>query len=624
MWEGPLLPRCQFFTLPEGHEATLTDAVDGGLGLTPGLAKTLAKAARIIFAELTTPLGRATDQYCLGANNPSANPSGDQPLSGQPEESRRPLYQTTGMYRMVWPRRQLLDHAARIVCRRLVQRWMSKNAKQLTEPVKQWVQERWEQDGFTADQLIGRHQQAGEAALGQPPESAFQAIHNAVAAALAPTKAKGDDSKLNLAAIMEALEQMEHLVGVPEECRPALKPGDTSDYQPGSLETILKDIGANVVDQFEQKLAELAVCMIEDPHYRLAGAEEALRQLHGQVEQALQAHEQLAGELQARAAAIYQRIRAVTEKPSHNAQVTTWKPPFGRRSGSGSTSLVVELLELLGAYPKFRYQALIMQRITVLYVSLRGLLSDQLREVDFCRARLSDLASVFDEPGASQHLRLDAPAAGRYLSADGCKSVQEAVERLQGSVGPNELIELDNRIQGLIRVQFKALVHICMTSANVLKTLGPAMHKEARAYLRNKLGDNSVTDIYLDQFGEGEQGGGGRLEDDLAEAFEMACPEVAATPPISELNMLAVPPSPAEKRLREVAASAIDGKQVLAVSSADEITIYRQHTLACLADLEQMGPAAQEAYETTVGQDHCTPHNRCDITEWGTRGDEAD
>jgi eukaryotic-like serine/threonine-protein kinase len=620
-WEGAPLPLCRFFTLPDGQGAAVTDGVEGGIGIPPSLAKTLAKAARIIFAELTTPLGHRPGEQAQKADALTTNPGGMKALSQQSEDLRLPLYQTVGIYRMVWPRRQLLEHAARIVCRRLVQRWMSKNAKPIVEPVKQWVQEHWDKDGFTADQLIGQYQQACETALGQAPESAFQAIHTAVAAALAPHKGKPDDSKLNVAAVMEALEQMEHLVGVPEECRPPLRAGEPSSYEPGSLETILQDVASTVVDQFEQKLAELAVVMIEDPHYRLAGAEEALRQFRGQVEQALQAHEELANELQQRATAIYQRIHLLTENPAQSTQVTTWKPPFARRAG-GAAQVVPDLLELLRTYPKCRYQALIMHRITLLYVSLRGLLSDQLREIDFCRARLTDLAGLFGEPDIGNGPRLEPPAAGRFLSANGCKSAEDAIEQLQNSVGANELVELDTRIQGMLRGQFKALVHICMSSANLLKSLAPAMHKESRTFLRSRLGETHVAEVYLRHFQDGREDADARLEDDLAEAFENASPEVAASPPVSELNLLGVPEGPEEKRLRESMAKAIDGKLVVPVVSSDEITVYREHTLACLADLDQLGPLAQEAYDKTTEQNHCTPHSRYDITEWGTLAGE--
>ena len=260
-----------------------------------------------------------------------------------------------------------------------------------------------------------------------------------------------------------------------------------------------------------------------------------------------------------------------------------------------------------------------MQRITALYVSLRGLLSDQLREVDFCRARLQDLTALFTEAAGVKNGPQPTPGAGRYLSANGCKSVDDAVKQLEAAVGPEELVELDKRMQALIRTQFKALLHVCVTSANVLKSLAPAMHKEARAFLRARLGDSGVADIYLQQFQVGQNGDDTRLEDDLAEVFEAASPDVVASPAASELNFLAMPPGPCENRVRAAAANAVDGRTLMAASSTDEITIYREHTLACLADLDQLGPLAQEAYEKVLKMENATPHSRCDITEWQTR-----
>ena len=49
-----------------------------------------------------------------------------------------------------------------------------------------------------------------------------------------------------------------------------------------------------------------------------------------------------------------------------------------------------------------------------------------------------------------------------------------------------------------------------------------------------------------------------QLEDDLVEAFEAASPEVVASPPLSELNFLAIPSGPGEQALREAAAKAVE------------------------------------------------------------------
>src|SRR5262249_28763883 len=147
--------------------------------------------------------------------------------------------------------------------------------------------------------------------------------------------------------------------------------------------------------EYEQRLAEMVVRLIEDPQTRMAGAEEALRQLTEHTERALQQHEELCRELNQRAAGLYQRLHQFLGESEPAAQGGGKTPSIRRGSVAAQA---VTLLELLYAYPKCRYQGLVLQQVSALYVSLRGQLSDQLREVDFCRARLGELLGMFDNP----------------------------------------------------------------------------------------------------------------------------------------------------------------------------------------------------------------------------------
>jgi serine/threonine protein kinase len=619
--KGPPLHRCQFFALPEGNGGPIGEDSAGGPSFPAPLAKTFGAAARCVFAELTTPLGRKVEdlrQHGEPTTLPTAGPTPLNALEGQ----RPALFQLVGLDRHVWPRRQLLDLAAAGICQRLVQRWMSKDAKPLKETVKQWVQETWEEYGLTSEQVISRCKESCEKNSEQPPETVFQTIHESVVKGILTQCSKGEIG-LNLAVAVEAMEQFEQMVGIPEEFQPTPARGEPASYQPGFLETALQNVAGEMIQQYEQKMNELAVRLIEDPSFRLAGAEEALRQLHAQVEQALQAQEQLAQELLHRSTTVYKRIQQLTSSGTSGSGTQTssltWKQPFARRSSSPSaTACAAELQELLRSYPKVRYQGLIMARITALYVSLRGQLSDQLREVDFCRARLGELLTLF--AAAKAKSTRGEPAAGLYIFADGCKSLLEAVRQLDTSVAAFDLVELDGHMQTLIRKQFRALVHVCMAPANVLKALAPAMQKETRAFLRKRMGEINVAEIFLQQFpdqAEPEE----CMEDQLAEGFERAAPEILASPPARELNLFAVPPGNGEDKIRVLASHAIADKTLVPVPSTDEIAFYREHTLGCLADLKQLGPAGQEAYHKMIAKEHCTPHNRADIIEWGTRSE---
>jgi hypothetical protein len=139
--------------------------------------------------------------------------------------------------------------------------------------------------------------------------------------------------------------------------------------------------------------------------------------------------------------------------------------------------------------------------------------------------------------------------------------------------------------------------------------------------LRHRLGDASVVDIYLRSFDRAGPSPENRLLADLEGCYEAAVPEVAASSPSTELNVFAVPKEPGEDQLRDALKNALDGATMVTASSTDEIVIYREHTLGTLADLKQLGPIAQEAYEKASSQDHFTPHSRADVPGWASRDD---
>ena len=140
----------------------------------------------------------------------------------------------------------------------------------------------------------------------------------------------------------------------------------------------------------------MSVRLIEEPEFRLAGAEEAIRQVVASVEQILQHQEPLARELARKAAEAYGPLQAfVAAKPA------------GRRQPLSAGDVV----ELLRGYPKWRFQSLVLQQASSAFLSLRGHLSDELREINFCRVRLAELQRLLDAPPDTS---LSEPARGGW------------------------------------------------------------------------------------------------------------------------------------------------------------------------------------------------------------------
>jgi serine/threonine protein kinase len=595
---GAPFQRCVLFSLPDPRsDGAAGESPDGLPGLAPGAARVVSLAGHFLLTDLASSLGRTADQ----ARRPGAGP----------------VYQAVGMYRLLWPRRQMRDQAARVLCRRLVQRWMSKDAKPLREPLRPWVQQQWDDQGLALEQLIARFQTGCEHALKQTPENAFGAVLAPVLAAVPPAGKGPAVLDVKPAAVVEAMERLERMLGIPDECRKGTRPGQSSDQPLAVVEQALAETSNALREECDQKLAVLVVRLIEDPQFRLAGAEEALRQLAEYTEKSLRHHEDLGRELHARAVAAYQRISQLLEAAGPPTPGSSWKTPFNRRGG-GPTDQAIELLELLRLYPKYRYQSLILQRVNALYLSLRGQLSDQLREVDYCRARLGELMGMFEGavPGGR---RPPALTAGRCLLPRGCASLDEAVRQLADGVTGEHLHELDRRVQALLRQHFRALVQVCMTAGNVLRTLAPAMLDEVRAFLEPRLAGADVAEVYLEQHQATEPADGSAtdmLRQDLMTAHGKAAPELRGSFSCPETFVLGVPAGSGGQELRDLAREALAVRSQVDAVTDDEIVFYREYQNLSLAELEQFGQAAQEAYRKLLAQDYLTPHSRVDITNW--------
>lgn len=620
---GAPFERCLLFSLPAlGAEGKTGTAGSAEHAL--ARSRCLGTVAFTLFSELTSPLSRAAEQ----ARRHGLSSSG---LIRRPDQQRSAkgsiLFQTVGLHRIRWPRRPLLQLAGRALCRRLVQRWMSKDSRPLRDPVQQWVSEQWSQLGLSQDEVIRRFQDACQKTLQQAPEERIAKITAPLLAPLAHgNKPAAPDGALRLATVAEVMAQLEQFVGVPEECRSPVSASSESDHIAGVLENTLAEASEAVVSDYEQKLAEIIVRLIEEPEYRLAGADEAIRQCNTLAEEALQHHEQLAKELQQRTAVAYQRLQAELDKPVAPTHSTPmWRTPFKRR-GASTTSQETGIVDLVKSYAKHRYQSLILQQVTALYVCLRGQFSDQLREVEFCRARLGELAEKFAEPRevpakGARRSATDSGAshAGQNLFPNGCRSLVAAVQQLEESIGAEQTRELDRRVQTLIRTQFKALVDVCMSSTSVLRNLAPAMLREVQDFLEARLANVNVTELLLQHHDAAASEAGllpPGLREELKAIYDKAAPEPAFSAPAVDLSLLAVPEGERAELLRDFAKQALPAVRWIDAPGAAEILIYRERSYWSLAELDQPGSFPQIAYRKMSLVPNYSLHTRSDIPAW--------
>jgi eukaryotic-like serine/threonine-protein kinase len=538
-------------------------------------------AGQFLARDVASPLGRACDLARAG-------------VSGPPWDSRGLYYGTFGLFQLSCPRPTLERTVARRLCQRMVHRWMTKDSKPIRATVQSWVQEQWSTHGLGADSFIEKLREAARTQLGRPPEDAFTAVIeplvrrtvsavHAARAARKPTpipEITGNEVTLTL-------RRFEEMLGRPDD--------DIASEGPGTLVALLRQSADKLTGEWGQKLAEMSVRLIEEPDYRLAGAEESIRQAVASIEQVLQHHEPLAKDLDTKAREAYGRLKALTEPPAKGARRYVLEP--------------VDVIELLRCYPKWRFQSVMLHQVTAAYVCLRGHLSDELREVNYCRIRLGELLRMLEEP-AGEADAANGADAGRRLFPAGCRDKSEAVEQFLAGIAPEAVHELEASVQAAIRSRFHSLVNICLTDASMLKNVEVALMETAREFVAGHLPRADVAELFLEQNPEPEQAAG-----EVEGFFTEAAPEMtpAKLSRVSEVCVVAAPPGPAGDQLRDVFRQALPETELHAAAGTDDVVIFRELVNLPLTELEQLGSQGQDAYRQMSSADNFTPHSRIDV-----------
>jgi hypothetical protein len=565
----------------------------------------IAKAGDFLYRDLATSFGQAIDeqrQNRIRAANLAPGSAGT-------------LLQSMGMSRILWPRHSLLEACSRRLCGQLVARWMNKDAKEIADTIRQWTAERWESLGMRPENLIERFQLLAEQSLHQKPETLLAEVLGMMQQTLEDAAKESGKGKavVNMVPVVQAVDCLERVLGIPDSCRSAKQ----THVEPAMIERALEDIAHLIADECEQKLAELAVTLLEDPNFRLAGAEEALRQFCTTVEQALQSQEMLAKELADNSAQLHQRIQKLMDASVQSAAPTStqWTLIAKRPAVGPAPPSVADVSELARAYAKTRYHSLVLTHLNRLYVGLRGHLSDQIREVGFCRARLGELQLLLQPSGP---VTKEGTAAGdRALFPPGCLDLREAVEQNSRSITADDLLCFDERIQDWIKTHCQALLEVCMGSSTMVKNLAPALLQEADAFLGERLQGASVAEMYVSRKrGEFDETADEMIFDDLQRCLDEATPEIGRISENNEISVVSLPNDEHGKQIHDLLSRRLHNAKIIATDRQDEMVFYHEIIQIQWKDLEQLGPIALDAYQQRYAADPTSMHTREDVCEW--------
>ena len=528
------------------------------------------RAAGLIYQEALTPIGRRIDEARSAFQ--SKYPPSDLPL------------QSFDCFRITWPRQRLLDTVSERLAARTVEQWASKDVAPIRQPVADWLEDQWNQARFDPDALAATLRAAMGESLKNEPEAVIDAEfkHLPLEAAAA--------GNADLPDIITVIDRILQIVG---------RPGDAEEFMPGEMARVLEIVAKPITRESEVKFAKLAVHFVEQPHFRLAGAEEAIRLCTERMRALIDERERLCQQLAKELEEEYTRLVPLIGSLSHSSFF---------KAASRRAHAVAELSSWLHNWPRKRLRFLLSRCIASIYRQMLGNAPEYLREIAVSRHKLSEvsvqlhkLAEVSADLGPSQ----DHP-----ILPLGCKTLIEAADRFIGNLNDADRLEFEETLQKQIRRHMRALVNVCSTMNENAPRFKEIVLGQARAFVDARLGQHTPAEEFFRNRPDTQA-----AHREILLAFDESTPEPFGPCPSREAQslFLGIMSDEYGKRFKEMTKELIQDLEPIDATSTSEIVFFREYHNLQFSEISQAGPIACEAVREVKSRDKINPHIRTDV-----------
>jgi hypothetical protein len=547
---------------PPFHRAVLLPAGAGPDG------DAAAAVGDYLRRELLTPLGSAADR--ARAADPTAT-----------ELPAAVRFQVVGLHSLSSPGKRLFWHGVRRLGRDLLDRWTRRGGPETGLQIREEIQQQLHAEELEPPRILAALQAECARKLGKTLEETLAGWRGAVEQTSAEWP--GDKARLR-----RLLEQMDRVLGTPEE----------EGLQSVPVPAATQEAAARTGDRFRRLLGDLIARYLDRPGRRVAGAHEAIQQATFLVERALQLQEAEARKLTAQALQIWNGLRSALKEPENGLD-------FGKRNGRAAPNLA-EVARVLAEYPRVRSLAVAQQRLAGLYLSLRGFLSDQVRELRLDQQPLELLRRSLEQVGEEDD---DGPA----VPVGDVGTPDEVVERTVHTLTPDDWQDFDQAIQDAAQANQHGLTSVsaAFASSPGLRSLRAVIVQEAEKLLAERLPAlNDAAGLLLARCPD-EAALAGELREAFAAAAPLAVP--GGTPLGREVALLVA--GPVEGRFARTVRATLPEVEVVPTGKREELVFYREWTDFSVEALQDLGLLCAPAYSLACATD-ATPHTRMDVA-WG-------
>ncbi len=533
----------------------------------------LAAAARLLFLQLFSPLGRHREPPPV-PDRPAVPPQ-----SVLPAPSTLPAVgRSVGLYRFHWPRQELHEELAYRLAVRWVEQWNRPPPETMPPGLAEWAEQQWQHHGLTIEQLLTGAEQALAQRLGESCEQRFQSLLQPL---LTATPSAG---KVDPYTVCQVLDELLRLVGTPDP-----KPPQGT----GAWAALLEELAPQQQAEVESRLAAFAVAAVEVPGYRFAAARQVLKYSYDRWVGQLAELEQLRQQMAQQSRSHYARLLQVIGQLQAGGWTVSWR----------RTALGQELLELLRIFPRRRLQFLLLEYIITLGRHLLAGLPDLQRDLEQCQQNLRTVA---------EHLRQMAPATrsvepGCWLFADGQMDIATAAQQLLDTLPAAVAAQWEQELQKQISRKFHGLSAVCLKVQRLGRIFAEWLVQQCRRLVEQHLDIPEPARILEQQIAEGA---GLRL---LAEAATAAEPLLRPTSPDAVARGVVIAPDAAiGHRLADCLQQLTEGLDWEAVAAEQELCLYREYGPLLLSELPHLQATGRRAVERMLAADH-PPHTRVDV-----------
>jgi serine/threonine protein kinase len=590
---------------PEGPQLTDHRSPYDGVYLTlrrdrtpEGLRECVAHLATYLTHDLATPLGTDLDRRRDASPDTQAVP-----------------FRAFGTSTVWYPRGLLLRLAARRACERLLGVWRAPGQATAQAQIEQAVAEALADPALSSQALLTALNQASD----KPGEGSPTEATERFLAALEVQAAATEDAGLWS---VQALERVRDWAGAGTGRDPE------TPWQKSRFFRQLQLAAAKLAEEWDERLTERVLGVLQYPGHRLTNGEAALRRLVEFFDRAV------AEQLQ-HIDRHHEVLRPLRDGlPAAQAQC---QGSAFTLFGGGKQRALRQFLTQLSHFARLRITQDMLEAGLLYFRQLRGRLEDRVKDIGFSRQRLKALEQVLstpggdpDDPGAFYAPGNGDPAISPLPMRDpfweavqgtatveivlpaGVADLEQSADQFVDSLQAEHWLRLDEELHAKVLAPLGNLLSACTGNANLLRHLGRPLVEQSAQYLGGIL---PITDVAQVEFTK-SQAQGADLAEEFRKTYAGAAPLLGGQADHRQTVYLLVPDSEAGRSLGQLAQQAIPSLHVLHTASPTELAICREQDCLTLTELQQLLKQSRLAYQEKAPQGPTSPHARFDVLEW--------